>query len=66
MKQPLIKVKIREEKKIVNGTLEKKDIFGYLIPEMVSLTGMSQDQKKDYGTMKEIAPYTCLRPDQRI
>lgn len=67
-KQPLVEVVIRVEKKYdqVKGTEEKKDILGYLIPEFVSLTGMSDEQRADYKTMREIAPYTKLKPDERM
>ena len=34
--------------------------MGFLIPEFVSLTGMSDEQRADYRTMKEIAPFTKL------
>lgn len=44
----------------------KKDNRGYLIPEFVSLTGMSDEQKNNYQTMREIAPYTKLAPDERM
>lgn len=37
-----------------------------MIPEFVSLTGMSEEQKKNFSTMKEIAPFTKLTPDERI
>lgn len=48
------------------GEMSKKDIIGYLIPEFVSLTGMSDEQRADYKTMKEIAPYTKLKPEERM
>jgi hypothetical protein len=41
MKQPLIEVVIRTDKQIKNGQIVKTDVKGYLIPEFVSLTGMS-------------------------
>lgn len=67
-KQPLVEVVIRVEKKYdkTKGTEEKKEILGYLIPEFVCLTGMSDSQRADYRVMKEIAPYTKLRPDERM
>lgn len=41
-KQPLVLTTIREEKKLnKQGVLEVKEIKGYLIPEFISLTGMS-------------------------
>lgn len=46
--------------------MEKIEIKGFLIPEFVALTGMSDAQRKDFGTMKEIAPYTKLTPQERM
>lgn len=67
MKQPLVLTTIREEKKVhPNGQQEKIEIKGYLIPEFIALTGMSDEQRADYGTMREIAPYTKLKPDERL
>ena len=60
-KQPLVEVTLRTEKKQAgNGVIESKDIIGYLIPEFVCLTGMSDEQRANYATMKELAPYTKL------
>jgi aubergine-like protein len=57
---------IRIDKEIKNGQMVKTEQRGYLIPEFVSLTGMSDEQKSNYQTMKEIAPYTKLTPDERL
>lgn len=40
--------------------------MGYLIPEFISLTGMSDEQRADFNTMKSIAPYTKLKPSERV
>lgn len=48
MRQPLIEVVLRVEKEIKNGQMVKKEQTGYLIPEFVSLTGMSDQQKSDH------------------
>lgn len=37
----------------------------YLIPEFVSQTGMTDNQKANHSTMKAISPYTKLTPNQR-
>jgi aubergine len=66
MNQPLIEVVLRIDKQIKDGQLVKSEFRGYLIPEFVSLTGMSEEQKNNYQTMKEIAPYTKLTPDERL
>ena len=66
-KQPLIEVTLRKEKKMnKEGELVEHDIIGYLIPEFISLTGMSDEQRADYKTMREIAPYTKLHPEERM
>lgn len=49
-----------------NGELERIEHRGYLLPEFVSLTGMSDQQRQDYNTMKEIAPFTKLHPNERV
>jgi hypothetical protein len=52
MNQPLIEVIARTEKRInKKGEIEKNDIKVFLIPEFVSLTGMTDDQRSDYKTM---------------
>ena len=40
----------------------ENEILGFLIPEFISLTGMSDEQRADYNTMKELAPFTKLEP----
>ena len=60
MKQPLIYTISRIEKKIENGKIIEKPTYIYLLPELVSLTGMSDDQKANHNAMKEISPYTKL------
>jgi aubergine len=65
--QPMIEVVIREERKVLpTGEMEIKEIKGFLIPEFVALTGMSDEQRADYKTMREIAPFTKLEPSQRM
>jgi aubergine-like protein len=66
MNQPLVEVCLRTEKKIVKGELIKNDMIGYLIPEFISLTGMSDEQRSNYNTMKAIAPYTKLAPHEKM
>ena len=66
-KQPLVEVTLRKDKRMnKDGVLEEKDVIGYLIPEFISLTGMSDEQRANYQTMKEIAPFTKLEPSQRM
>ncbi|OMJ87591.1 hypothetical protein SteCoe_10683 [Stentor coeruleus] len=54
-KQPLIKSYIEK------GTKEIR-----LIPELCVLTGISEDMKKDYRAMNDIAAYTRLEPIKRF
>lgn len=39
--QPLVEVVLREEKKVEKGEIIKTEIKGFLIPEFIALTGMS-------------------------
>lgn len=54
-KQPLIKAYTEK------GTKEIR-----LIPELCSLTGISEDMKRDYKAMNDIAAYTRLEPNKRL
>lgn len=50
--QPLVKV-ITEKSKIINQGEQREVIkYGYMIPELFSLTGMSDDQIKDHKVMQ--------------
>ena len=64
-KQPLIKVVGREKKERVGDKLVTTPEYIYLIPEFVSPTGMTEEQRADHNTMKDIAPLTKLTPNQR-
>jgi hypothetical protein len=48
------------DKVMKDGKLVEKPNFVYLIPELVSLTGMSEEDKSNHNAMKEIAPFTKL------
>lgn len=37
-----------------------------LIPELVRMTGMTNEQKKDFNTMKAIANQTIVNPSDRM
>jgi len=58
----MVEVVLRTEKSYDKNTdtFVKKDITGYLIPEFICLTGMSDEQRADFQTMKFIAPFTKL------
>ena len=65
-KQPLLKVTAKVEKQIQKGKLVEIPHVVYLIPEFVSLTGMSDDQRANRNLMKEIAEFTKMTPDNRV
>ena len=66
-KQPLLKVIGRyNQVHKKDGKIEKVPEYIYLLPEFVSPTGMTDDQRAQHSTMKTIAPYTKLTPNQRI
>lgn len=61
--QPLLKVVGRMRKEIKNGKIEETPEYIYLIPEFVSPTGMTDDQRANHQTMKALSPYTKLTPN---
>ena len=65
-KQPLLKVVGRYNQVHENGKIKKVPEYIYLIPEFVSPTGMTDDQRSRHETMKTIAPWTKLSPNERI
>lgn len=65
-KQPLVKVILHTDKKMEKGKLVEIHTFGYLIPELISLTGMSDEQRANHNTMKALAPSTKLTPKERL
>lgn len=67
-KQPLLLVEKAAKKQIAKGGKEIEKIieYIYLIPELVSPTGMTDEQRADHATMKALAPYTKLNPSERI
>jgi hypothetical protein len=44
----------------------EKEIIQYLVPELVCLTGLTDDQRADFHVMKAVAEKTKLRVDERI
>lgn len=65
MKQPLLLTISKYDRKIENGKMVENPVYIYLIPELVSLTGMSDEDRANHNAMKEIAPFTKLEPKQR-
>ena len=52
MKQPLIKTISRYDRKIVDKKMVETPIYIYLIPELISFTGMSDAHRADHTAMK--------------
>lgn len=66
MKQPLVRIYEKPAKIIKKGAIKEKPNYIYLIPELLSLTGMTDEQRKNHNAMKAIAPYTRLPPKARF
>lgn len=66
MKQPLVKILNNPVKFIKRETIREKPSYAYLIPELLSMTGMTMRQRNDKNAMKAIAPYTKLTPKARF
>lgn len=65
-KQPLLKA-VKSIQKVRQGAkLIEVPEYVYLIPELVSPTGMTDDQRADHNTMKALAPFTKLEPTDRM
>ena len=64
--QPLLKVVGRVEQILKNGKMERSPEYIYLIPEFVSMTGLTEKQKNNRSTMAKIAPHTKVDPSDRI
>ncbi len=67
-KQPLLLAIKSIKKQLDKGgkkTIEKKQ-YVYLVPELVSATGMTDDQRSNHTTMKALAPFTKLSPTERV
>ncbi len=60
LKQPLLYALRNIDKVMKDGQLVEKPNFVYLIPELVSLRGMSDEDRANHNAMKEIASYTEL------
>ena len=57
LEQPLIKIIVRN--------CEKEEVR-YLVPEMVCMTGLTEEQRNDFHVMKAVAELTKLRVDERV
>ena len=66
MKQPLVKILDNSIKIIKRENIREKPSYTYLIPELLSMTGMTIKQRNDKNAMKALAPYTKLTPKARF
>ena len=66
MKQPLVKILDNPIKIIKREKIREKPSYTYLIPELLSMTGMTIKQRNDKNAMKALAPYTKLTPKARF
>ena len=67
-KQPLLLAIKNIEKVLDKETKQYKEVkhYVYLVPEFVSPTGMTDEQRADFQTMKALDPFTKLSPDERV
>jgi aubergine-like protein len=63
--QPLVKV-LAKKVKFSNKLEAEKVEFIYIIPEMLTLTGLSDAQRSNFKIMKSLDPYTKLSPQRRM
>lgn len=45
---------------------DRKDQIIYLVPEMLTLTGLSDAQKNDHRIMTSLNPFTKMTPQRRM
>ncbi|KRX08871.1 Ribonuclease H-like domain [Pseudocohnilembus persalinus] len=58
-------VKVRQFNK-ETGQVEERIDTVFLVPELMFLTGMSDQQRKNHKSMQEVSKYTKLQPNQRV
>jgi hypothetical protein len=66
MKQPLVKIYEKPVRMIKKEKIREKPTYIYLIPELLSMTGMTIKQRNDKNAMKCLASYTKLTPKARF
>lgn len=67
MNQPLLlnRSKKTRVRSLAEGRLEKVEDIICLIPELCCITGLTEDIRKDFRIMKELANHTRCTPAQR-
>lgn len=66
LKQPLLKVIVAKNKVKKQGKTETVIEYGYLLPELVSLTGLSSEQKSDFHLQKKLNSFVVFPPEERV
>ncbi|XP_053676934.1 protein argonaute-3 [Anopheles nili] len=61
--QPLL---LNRSERRVAGKAEPQEMLICLIPEICYLTGLTDEMRKDYKVMRDIATYTRISPNQRL
>lgn len=64
-KQPLVRVVSKKPKHLQPKSPPIPE-FIYLLPEMLTLTGLSDAQRSNFRIMKSLDPFTKLSPHQRM
>ena len=64
--QKLILSSIKKKELNNQGVLVENEIEIHLVPELVNLTGLSEEERSNFNLMKEIAKFTKLTPEERI
>ena len=63
-KQPMVRVICKAPK--FSTLKDRKDQIIYLVPEMLTLTGLSDAQKNDHRIMTSLNPFTKMTPQRRM
>ncbi|CAK67978.1 unnamed protein product (macronuclear) [Paramecium tetraurelia] len=60
-----IQIRDLQQPLIVNRDKRNQDKIIYLVPELLTMTGLTDRQRSDYRCMQSVAQYTKLTPQQR-
>lgn len=63
-KQNLIKTSVKK-KRLVEGKLVEESETIVLVPELLNLTGMEDDERANFNIMKKLANFTKMEPQER-
>ena len=63
-KQPLLKV--LADRRINRNKKEAEKIYIYLVPELVCLTGLNDEQRNNFKIMKSLGEFTKLTAENRM